>query len=136
MSSSSLPQYNNIPFSSSPAYCFLPSAQIDLHSHFAPDDLLVPSFFDLPVFHDSTAYSPPADFLARPRRTSGIPPERVYPHKLAAWFYASDSSLPFVYEDARDLYFCIRIPFAYLSHIFSGDQAVPVASRKAHVLSM
>lgn len=136
MTSSHLPQFNNIPFSGDSALCRLPSSRAEFDASYPLVDNGLPSFFDHSVFANSSSYHPPLDFLSRTRRISGDAPDVVYPQQLVSWFPYSDRSLPFVYEDALDLYFCIWIPFMHLSNIFSGPGAVPEKSRKTHMLSL
>lgn len=131
-----LPRFNNVPFSSVKAVCFLPSSKNDLADLFTPQQLSLPSFFDDPVFGNAKSYQPPVDFLSCPRRTSGKIPEVVYPWKLADWFYPPDADLPYVYEDARALYFCLLIPSSYLSGAFVGPQALPECNRKHYLLNL
>lgn len=134
--SDSIPQYNSTPFSVDDALCFLPASRSDLEGSFSPQELSLPSFFDHPAFKNTAAYIPPSDFLTRPRRVSGEIPDSVYPQALTAWFYSSDCGHPFVYEEARDLYFCIRIPFSFLSRTFAGTRAVAESNRKQRLLSL
>lgn len=134
--SSDIPLYNNVPFSGSGAYCTLPSSRFHFEIQYTNIDNGLPSFFDHPAFEDSTTYHPPSDFLSCPQRVSGEVPEIVYPEKLVSWFSFAPGPLPFVYENALDLYFSIQLPFSYLSNIFSGPEAVPESKRKNHVLSM
>lgn len=127
--------YNNVPFSHKPAAIFLPSSAIELESGFSSLELHMDSFFKKAPFTDVSSYRPPSDFLTRPRRTSGDLPSTTYPQKLTKWFYPPASGHPFVYEEARDLYFSISIPYSVLGMAFEGSQAVPAASRKTYLLN-
>lgn len=129
------PSYNNVPFSTAPAAVFLPAVHTELENQFKTTERHMPSFFTKPPFVDSSTYRPPSDFLTRPRRTSGVVPDSSYPQKLADWFYPSDAGHPFVYEEARELYFSISIPFSVLSGAFQGHQAVPASARKTYLLN-
>lgn len=131
-----LPLYNNVPFSSSRALCKLPSAKADLDEFFNPPDRLLPSFFDDPAFASPLTYQPPADFQFRSRRTAGNEPSHVYPRMLAAWYYPASDCLPVVYEDARDLYFCLRFPFIALSNMFLGAHSIPESHRSNHIFAL
>lgn len=134
MSSSS--SLDNIPFSARDGFLHLPSARVDFEARYSAQQLKLHSFFDHPFFQKSSVYVPPTDFLTRPRRESGDLPESVYPQKLAAWFYSPDLGYPFVFEEARDLYFSLRVPFVYLSQIFAGPQVVSSSNRKNLILSL
>lgn len=129
------PPYNNIPFSTDIGDIFLPATHLELAELFKPTELLMSSFFSQSFFSDPSSYRPSDDFSTRPRRTSGDLPVSSYPQKLVEWFYTSDSGHPFIYEEARELYFSISIPFTALSDAFQGSRPVPVSGRKTFFLN-
>ena len=132
---SELPQYNNVPFSGSNAHCFLPFYHSDCKGLLSPQQLKLPSFFKDPCFQTPLSYQPP-DITTWAQLLSSDIPDAVYPQCLTAWFYPSDSGLPFMYESGQDLYFCLHVLFSALRRVCTGDRAVLESQHPHHILSL